>query len=235
MYEQSPHIYDEIYTFLDYEGASKKILTTIGRWHPTALSLLDVACGTGRHLECLKSTYRCERPDLNPELINIAEKRLCSVSLHVADMTEFKLQTSFNIITCLFGSISFLKTAERLTNAIAAMTLHLNYGGLLLVEPWLTSEQFWRENIKLNTCESSGRKIAWMYLGEEANRIVTSEIHFLVGEPDGVTHFVEVQELGLFSHEDYTNAIAAAGLNLVNYDQRGLFRYGLYVARRAVA
>jgi dTDP-3-amino-3,4,6-trideoxy-alpha-D-glucopyranose N,N-dimethyltransferase len=235
MYEHFPHIYDEVHSFLDYEGASKSILTTIKHWHPTALSLLDVACGTGRHLEFFKPAYHVEGVDLNPKLIDIAHKRLGSVSLHVGDMTELKLQTSFDVIMCLFGSVAFLKTAERLTKAIAAMALHLNDGGLLLVEPWLAPEQFWRENIKLNTCESSSRKIAWMHVGKEANRIVTSEIHFLVGEPNGVTHFVEVHEMGLFSHENYTDAISAAGLNLVNYDRKGLFGYGLYLARRPVA
>ena len=60
-------------------------------------------------------------------------------ALEVADMTSFDLGRRFDVVTCLFSSIGYVGTAERLDQAIATMAAHLEPGGTLIVEPWLAS------------------------------------------------------------------------------------------------
>ena len=54
IYASSSYIYDEYLTFLDYSVASSRLHSLIQQLHPNAQTLLDVACGTGKHLEYLK-------------------------------------------------------------------------------------------------------------------------------------------------------------------------------------
>lgn len=233
MYSSDPDFYDQAHSFLQYDVAAEKLIALLERCHPSAATLLDVACGTGLHLEQMRARYRVEGLDINPTLLQAARRRLGKgVALHQADMTNFQLECSYDVVTCLFGSISFLVEEERMRNAVAVMARHLAPGGVLCIEPWLSPEQYWRRHIKLNVSEHDDRKIAWMYVGREDQGVVTNEIHFLVGEPAGVRHFVEVQKQGLFRLDQYASAFVATGLTPIVSDADGLFGYGLLAARK---
>ncbi len=233
MYAGDPDFYDQLYGFLQYDEAARKLIGFLERWHPAAGTLLDVGCGTGRHLELVRDHIRVEGLDINPALLEIARGRLGDgVALHQADMTNFHLDRSYDVVTCLFGSISFVVDQAGMRSAVAAMARHLAPGGLLCVEPWLSPEQYWRNHIKLNVSERPDRKIAWMYVGREDGGVVTNEIHFLVGEPGGVRHSVEIQRHGLFRLDDYEAAFTAADLTPIARDPEGLFGYGLLIARK---
>ena len=55
MFTDSAHIYDAVYSFKDYGAESARIHTLIEERSPGASTLLDVACGTGKHLEQLRA------------------------------------------------------------------------------------------------------------------------------------------------------------------------------------
>ncbi|MBC6936757.1 MAG: hypothetical protein DWB42_13080 [Chloroflexi bacterium] len=59
-------------------------------------------------------------------------------------------------------------------------------------------------------------------------------MHRLVATPDGVEHFSEQHRMGLFTHEDYLEAVAAAGLESV-YNEQGLTGRGLYLGIKPAA
>jgi SAM-dependent methyltransferase len=109
---------------------------------PDARTLLDVACGTGRHLELLSDGYRVEGLDLDAQLLAVARERLPSVPLHSGDMRDFELGRRFDVVTCLFSSIGYVRDDDELDRAIAAMARHLSPGGLMVVEPWFTPEMW---------------------------------------------------------------------------------------------
>lgn len=234
MYKAHTDIYDEVHHHLDYALAAKTLLTLIERIHPGADSLLDIGCGTGRHLQLMQPRFLVSGLDINAELLAIARGRLGDgARLHISDMIDFSLNERFDVITCLFGSITFVVTRERLQRAIEAMARHLSADGVLFIEPWLAPGQYWPRNVKLNISETPTRKVAWMYVGQETANVVTNEMHFLIGEANGVTHYKEVQRHGLFSDADYCSAFADAGLVVVEHDNKGLFGYGLYILRKA--
>ncbi|WP_298358495.1 class I SAM-dependent methyltransferase [Rhodoblastus sp.] len=231
MYAEHADLYDQIHSFQDCSEAVEKVCSVVDKFNPSASTLLDVGCGTGRHIELLRSRFRVAGLDIDPALLAIARKRLGSeVELYEADMAAFALHRRFDVVICLFGAISFLLTLDDLRRAIATMALHLAPGGVLLLEPWLTPTQYWRNHIKLNVSEAPDCKIAWMYVGREEANIVTEDIHYLIGEPNGVTHFTQVQRHRLHSDEEYRSAFAAAGLTRVQHDPKGILGYGLYVA-----
>jgi hypothetical protein len=72
--------------------------------------------------------------------------------------------------------------------------------------------------------------IAWNVEGT----VVSSDFHYLVGTPDGVEHFTERHEMGLFTEEECRAAFTAAG-TAVTFDADGLMERGLYIGARPQA
>src|SRR5438445_10866943 len=103
MYRQLANYYDEIYHFKNYQKEAKKIETLIQQHKKSPGNrLLDVACGTGNHIEYLKQQYSVEGLDFSTEMLKIPRKKQPGVGLHREDMTNFTLNIIFDIITCLF-------------------------------------------------------------------------------------------------------------------------------------
>src|SRR5688572_6828476 len=101
MFRRSQRFYDAIYAWKDYRTEVARLLSIIRDRVPEARTLLDVACGTGKHLELLRDHYRVEGVDLDPEMIALAGERLGpDVPLHVADMTDLELGRRFDVVTC---------------------------------------------------------------------------------------------------------------------------------------
>ena len=81
-----PHLYDALYAFKDYAGEAARLTELIRERNPSARTLLDVACGTGKHLEVLRSEFEVEGVDIDDDLLAIARGRLGSVPLYTGDM-----------------------------------------------------------------------------------------------------------------------------------------------------
>ena len=231
MYAETAAYYDRLYAFKDYAAEAAKVLAIVdrdlgtgGRW------LLDIACGTGLHLEHLKPYVDAEGLDLEPALLKIARARHPELTFHQADMRTFALEARYDVITCLFSSIGYMTTMEDLYRAVARMAAHLVPGGLLIVEPWIAPEAWTPNTVHALFIDEPELKIARINTSFVDGRMSIFDLHHLIGTPDGTEHVVEHHEMGLFTIEEMASAFRAAGLD-VRYDPDGLTGRGLYVAR----
>jgi SAM-dependent methyltransferase len=231
MFRRSAQFYDAVYSFKDYAAEAGAIHELIQSRCPRARTLLDVACGTGKHLEALQDRYAVEGLDLDERLLAVARARLPGVTLHHADMRNFELGRKFDAITCLFSAIGYATTVESLTSTIAAMADHLEPLGVLIIEPWLTPDQWVVDRPALFTVDQPDLKIARMNVSDHVGRLAIVEFHYLVGTAAGVEHFTERHEIALFTHDEYRAALTHAELS-VDHDPDGLTGRGLYVATK---
>jgi len=232
MFSNSAHIYDAVYSFKDYAAESERLHALIEERSPGATTLLDVACGTGKHLEQLRTWYEVSGLDLDPELLEIAKGRLGDVELHQGDMTSFSLGRRFDVVTCLFSSIGYVGTVDGLGAAVAAMARHLNPGGVLIVEPWLTPDVWMVDRPHLLSVDEPDLKIVRMTVSGREGRLAIMNFEYLIGTPAGIESFSERHEAALFTDEEYREAFTGAGLT-VDHDPDGLTGRGLYIAQPA--
>jgi SAM-dependent methyltransferase len=228
MFSRSARFYDAVYSFKDYAAEAEKVDAFIRERNPDARSLLDVACGTGLHLTHLRQWYEVEGLDLDPTLLAIAAERLAGVRLHEGDMVNFDLGRRFDAVVCLFSSIGYVKTVENLERAVTSMANHLEPGGVLVLEPWITPDTWEDGHLGAVFVDEPDLKIARVNLGEREGRLTRFIFHYLVLTAEGVERFEEPHELALFTHEEYLSAFGAAGLD-VEHDPEGLMGRGLYV------
>jgi ubiquinone/menaquinone biosynthesis C-methylase UbiE len=232
-YEQAAAVYDLIYEWKDYARESNLLRWIIeANKRSDGNTLLDVACGTGRHLAELQRNFTVEGLDLSESLLAIARRRLPSVAFHHADMTRFELGRRYDVITCLFSAIGYVKTLDKLRDALRCMSAHARPGGLIIVEPWFTPDQYHAGTLHKQFIDKPDVKLARMNLSEVQGNVSIMDLHHLVADASGVRHFVERLEMGLFTQQEYLDAFMQAGLD-ATFDEYGLMGRGLYIGAKA--
>ena len=211
---------DRLTQLLWYTGAAAK--------KSAGSRLLDVACGTGQHLLHLREHFEAEGLDLDPELLTIAQRRLPDLRFTHADMVDFDLGQRFDAVVCLFSSIGYVATLAKLRKTARTFTRHLEPGGVVIVEPWLTPDAFQPGRVHALLAEAADLKVARMSSSDLRADRWALNFHYLVGTPAGVEHFTERHLLGLFTTADYLNAFTDAGLQ-VTYDPEGISGRGLVI------
>ncbi len=172
--------------------------------------------------------YAVEGLDLNPTMLRQARSKHPCIKFYKGDMTSFQLGKRYDVITCLFSAIGFVKTKARLRRAIACMAKHLRPGGILLVEPWFSPRQWSIGHLHGVFVNQPDLKLARISISKRNGNLSFNNEHFLVGTRRGIEHFVECLEMGLFTPEDYVEAFRDAGLR-VKHDREGLMGRGLYI------
>jgi SAM-dependent methyltransferase len=230
-YEHSAHLYDLMYVRRDYTTTGEEIHAIADELLPGAEDLLDVGCGTGRHLETLGNWYRGEGLDINPAMLEQTHARCPQIPLHEADMRTFEIGRTYDVVTCLFSAIGHVETAAAMRRSIERMAAHLRSPGLLIVEPWFTPGNFWDGHLAANFQTESETKLAWMYRQYREDLKAVLDIHYLVGGEGQPEYIRERQDLGLFTPQEMEDAFAAVGME-ARYRESDVWNRGLYVARR---
>jgi SAM-dependent methyltransferase len=229
-------LYDAFYDALgkDYEAEARTVLRLVrsrrpGRRPPA--SLLDVACGTGRHLAAFGATVRVTGVDLDADMLRVAAGRCPKASLIRADLRTLDLGTRFDAVTCLFGSVAYVRTLSGLRQAVALLARHVSPGGVLVVEPWYPPDT-WDEEcarhgvLDLIVVDEPARKIVRTCRSSRRGQVGVLDLDVLAADADGTRHFRERHRLGLFTIDQYVAAFEAAGLD-TTVDEHGLWGYGL--------
>ncbi len=234
MFSKSAEQYDKIYFgFKDYPGEAKKIAALITSECPDAHRLLDVACGTGEHAKLLQENhgYKVDGLDLDENLIALAGRKNPNGLFCHADMVDFDLTKFYDVVMCLFSSIGYVKTLDRVTLALKRFKAHVKDGGLILVEPWFPPGGLTPGKIFLHSAQTDELSAVRMGYSSLQERLSTLHFEYLVGTQGNIEHYIEKHELGLFTEEEMGHCFEEAGLSF-SYDKEGLSGRGLYVARK---
>lgn len=227
----SAALYDRIYTPIkDYSAEAGQVATLIRRARPRCRTLLDVACGTAEHARVLRDVhgFEVDGVDLDPALVAIARAKCPQGRFDVADMVDFHLGRSYDVVLSLFGSIGYAVTVPRLREALACVRDHLVPGGVAVVEPYATPDGFRPGAGDACIVEANGLRVTRVHRAERDGQRCRLYVHDTIEGPDGTRQSTEIHELGLFTVDQMLAAFSAVGL-AVTYDPRSPIGRGIYV------
>jgi SAM-dependent methyltransferase len=202
------------------------------RLNPDCRTVLDVGCGTGEHARLLTNHgFAVDGIDIEPAFVRIAAEKNPAGRFVVADMSDFQLPTRYDAVLCLFSSIGYLRTLERVTRALACFRDHLALDGVALVEPWFPPGVLEANREFIHSGEAHGVRVSRHSRTEINGTLSRLLFEYEIDDHGEVRRVSEVHELGLFTTEEMMQAFAAAGLH-ADHDPEGLTGRGLFIARR---
>lgn len=187
-YKKFSYYYDEAVASVDYH----LWLDFLEPFLNPQTTILDLACGSGTLAILLKlKGYSVEGLDLSKEIIEIAQEKAkinhLTIPFYVKDMTSFELKQQYDIITCFFDSLNFLKTRKQLKALFSSVLKHLNPNGLFIFDVFSkTMLDEYQDN--LMTEENPTYQMEWQ----------TKKINFRT-----LKHTISIQEGDLSFQEEY--------------------------------
>ena len=235
LYTDRAELYDAIYHFKSYEAEAERLHELLNQHAVKDGSrVLEAACGTGNYLRHLQRWYHVAGFDRYEGILNVARRKLPRVDLLLADMADFRVETCFDAALCLFSSIGYLLTRDRLQAAARCFARALRPGGILIVEPFLSKQDYVPGRLVLQSCDGEALKCTRACIPGLKDERAVLDYHWLVLQKgqDAVEHFVERHELWLCPMELMTGAFEQAGFS-VSMEAQGLMpNRSLLIAER---
>lgn len=208
---------------------AERIVTIVNRYHPSAKTILDIACGTGAQARFLAEHYTVTGLDLSAEMLEHAKVKVPSARFFEADMCYFTLGTSFDVAVNLYGSIGFAPTYDAMRASLNCVYDHLNSEGVFVLTPWSTRETFEEGLVVKSRSERRDGFCRMESLQRLSENKVQGELHHLVATDMDVVYHKNRFIVSLFSEAEYRAAITEAGFKLAERLSESEFRMGAFV------
>ena len=231
-YGELAKYYDLLYEWKDYDKESRVLLKLIERYKKSSgNSLLDVGCGTGKHIERLAKEFDCVGMDMSEPMLERARASVKGVEFVQGDMTDFDLGRKFDAIVCLFSSIGYVRTYPKLARTLGNFARHLREGGVVIIEPWFTKSTYRAGHIHvLATHESDDLRVVRVdYSRVRGNVSVLDERIVVAEKGKGITTYKDRMVMGLFEKEPFLRLMRRAGMEARYLKQSLAPGRGLYV------
>ena len=104
-----------------------------------AVTLLEVACGTGGIIAPLAGRYKVSGLDISPGMLAVARTKLPEgTPLYQADMSHFQLGATFDAIICVYHGVNHLLGFAGWEGFFDCAYEHLHDGGVLIFDIYTT-------------------------------------------------------------------------------------------------
>jgi SAM-dependent methyltransferase len=133
--------YDLLYQDKNYREECQYIDKLIKLHHPQASNLMDLGCGTGKHVALLsKMGYAATGVDRSSEMIAIAKANgpidTGKLRFLEGDARNVLLEEQFDVVTALFHVMSYQTGNEDISSVFKTAERHLPTNGLFIFDCW---------------------------------------------------------------------------------------------------
>jgi SAM-dependent methyltransferase len=131
--------YDLFYADKDYAAEVDFVLQLAVKFGVQPKTVLDMGCGTGRHLvELAKRGLKGDGFDRSEEMLRSAKRRLLGLDLQVTegDIRTFRNGRQYDLVLAMFAVMGYLITNNDLLAGLETAYKHLHPTGLLIFDGW---------------------------------------------------------------------------------------------------
>jgi len=204
--------YDLFYENKSYAKEVSFLTSLIGN----RKTVLDVGCGTGRHIELLvKHGYLASGLDLNEEMLEIAKTRT-NGEIFASNLLDFKLYKKYDAIISMFAVFNHLQNYEELEQGILNCYNHLNSNGILIIDLYNARTDGSKEDYYKNY----KRVMSWKFNSQDFtehtdidyyidNEVYHDTHHFKIYEVAKLKELLEKNNLDYVLYENYTKDLAS--------------------------
>lgn len=140
IFNQYAAYYDALYHKKNYENECNYLHNLWTKFSDIPVnSILDLGCGTGNHSHVLTNNgHHVVGIDRSQEMLDVAKEKTphSSAQFLKADLSNFNLNQSFDLVISMFGVISYLKNNTQLYSMFNSVHNHLKLGGLFIFDVW---------------------------------------------------------------------------------------------------
>ncbi|PKM83034.1 MAG: hypothetical protein CVU89_02595 [Firmicutes bacterium HGW-Firmicutes-14] len=189
-----------------------------------AASVLDAACGTGKHAIMFRSWgMQAAGADVSREMIRKARenarKEGLEIDFRISGLEELDsvFSARFDAVTCMGNSLPHIKNQEGLSRAFSAVCRVLEDGGIFALQmrnyrrTYDINERF----MPLNTYQDEGREYLYLRMNDLGPELVNFNIITLVRDEGGKWSYrVESEELKPWMSEDIEMNLRRTGFTV---------------------
>lgn len=184
------------------------------------LTLLDVGCGTGRHLRQLENNYSTFGVDLNVGTTKMADKTTDSTQIIQGDMRQIPLnRCDFNVIICLSNTILYATTKKELRKVIAEFYRLLDLVGIVIIEvsQYQPQARTSKKTFSIPLMPEDNSSIVGIQIQKIRDKTVSLHNEYMYVDQNNVVQRIsDVHELGMFSPEEIMKVLSEVGFKITN-------------------
>lgn len=144
-FNQYAEFYDLLYREKNYIGESEYIAKIIKKLLPERsipVTLLDLACGTGKHIFHLeKMGFTVEGSDISSNMISVARESAKTngskaIFYNRSFQESHKIQKNYDVIISMFSAIDYLTSFDDFLLALKNISGLLNDDGIFIFDYW---------------------------------------------------------------------------------------------------
>ncbi|MGZ8883285.1 MAG: class I SAM-dependent DNA methyltransferase, partial [Nitrososphaeraceae archaeon] len=166
IFKDYANFYDLFYEHKDYAKEVDYINRIIKKNNPEAKKILDLGCGTGKHLlHFAKRGYDTYGVDKSKTMLSIANKNCqmdknLNIKLINGDIRNIELSQNFDVVVSLFHVLSYQITNSDLKSTFDVVKKYLSLNGLFIFDCWYGPAVLnLKPLVRVNRFSSDGKRI----------------------------------------------------------------------------
>lgn len=139
-----------------------------------ARTVLDLGCGTGIHAQALSADFDYWGVDVQPWLIQHARRAHPAARFEVGDITRYRADRRFDVITCLGNTLAYLHTDDDLNAACATIASHSTTETLVVLQTLVTPPPVGHTELPIHLPNGEAKVVVDTTWDREARLVTTT-------------------------------------------------------------